>query len=523
VKSSRREDGSVEIHAAEKMTLPGDAAFRLYDTYGLSLDLLEDEGAFRGFRVDREGFERALEEQRTRARASWKAVHKEIASPVFARLAETFRTEPDFYFGAQARDCRIEAIVTGAGSVAEVAPGESAEVVLDRTVIYAESGGQVADTGKFLDNAGAAEVADVLGAYYPVAGLIAHRVVARERLRIGDRVAVHADGARREHIKRNHTGTHLVHAALRSILGTHVKQSGSLNDDAHLRFDFSHFTAVDDEELRDIEQQVNEHILRNLEVTTDIMPIDAALSSGALAFFGDKYPEQNVRVVTIPDSHSPAGFYSKELCGGTHLRHIGETGVFKIISEQSVAAGVRRIEAITGARALEEYQRAAATLRALAQAMNAREEELLAAAERMQQTVRQMDKQLEQARRKAAHSQVDDLAAKAREVKGVSVVAARVADADRGALRQLVDTLRQKLGSGVVVLGTVENGNVALIAGVTRDLAAKVPAGKVIQAVAPLVGGKGGGRPDLAEAGGKDVSGLETALAQVPEIVSSML
>jgi len=501
----------------------GEKAFKLYDTYGLPLDFIADACRDLGISFDEIGFTRELEAQRVRARASWKGVHKETASPVYVKLAETFRTEPDFYFGTHSRDCRIEAIVTKNGLVKEIPAGAEAEIVLDRTVIYSESGGQMADTGAFFDNDQTMEVATVRGAYYPVSGLIAHRIVAKEKLCVGDRVAVAADAARREHIKRNHTGTHLMHAALRYILGTHVKQAGSLVAPDHLRFDFTHFAGVDADELREIEQQVNEQLLSNHEVDTDIMNIDAALASGALAFFGDRYPEANVRVVTIADPAAARGFYSKELCGGTHVRRAGDIGVFKIVGEQSVAAGVRRVEAITGARALEAYQKSAAMLQKLSQALNAGEDELLAAVERMTQTAKQMEKQIDGLKKKAAHSMVDVLLEQARSMKDVRVLAAKLDEIDRLSLRQLVDTLRQRMGSGVVVLGTVENGKVALIAGVTKDLTARIQAGKIIQETAKLVGGSGGGRPDLAEAGGKDTSALPGAMEQVYSIVERML
>src|SRR5437773_8874040 len=267
---------------------------------------------------DDEGFDRAMEEQRKKARASWKGGAKEAANPAYAKLAETFRTEPDFYHGTSVKDSRIEAIITKNGPVNELKAGESGEIVLDRTAIYAESGGQMADTGAFYDNPESQLLADVTGAFYPVAGLVAHKVVAKETLRVGDHVAVVADAERRAQIIRNHSGTHLVNAALRNILGTHVKQAGSLNAPERLRFDFSHFAHVDAEELRDIEQQVNDEIRLNTEIETNVTSLEEALASGALAFFGDKYPEHNVRVVTMADPRAARGFYSKELCGGTH-------------------------------------------------------------------------------------------------------------------------------------------------------------------------------------------------------------
>jgi alanyl-tRNA synthetase len=502
---------------------PGEKAFRLYDTYGLPVDFIRDVVRDAGLIFDEPGFERAMQEQRTRARASWKGTHKEAANPAFAKLAETFKTEPDFYHATCAKDARIEAIITKSGSVNELKAGESGEAVLDRTVIYAESGGQMADTGKFYETSEAQVLAEVTGAYYPVAGLVAHRVTAKETLRVGDRITVIADAERRARIMRNHTGTHLVNAALRNILGTHVKQSGSLNAPERLRFDFTHFAPVDHEELRDIEQQVNDEIRFNSCVETGVMSLEEALNSGALAFFGDKYPESNVRVVTIPDPRSPRGFYSKELCGGTHVKRAGDIGVLKIVSEESVAAGVRRIEAVTGIGALEHYQHQAQTLRDVASRLNVGEDDVLSSVEKLTATARHLEKELEAQKRKGALNQLDDLFGQAQTIKGVKVVVGEVANVDREGLRQLVDSLRQKLGSGVVALGMPDDGKVALIAGVTKDLTAKVHAGKLIQALAKQVGGSGGGRPDLAEAGGKDTSALKSALQSVPGLLEPLL
>jgi alanyl-tRNA synthetase len=512
-----------EFQKTKETVFSGAKAFMLYDTYGLPRDFMEDAARDAGLVFDEAGFERAMLEQRERARASWKGAQKESANPAYAKLAETFHTEPSFYHATCAKDCRIEAIITKSGSVSELKPGLSGEVVLDRTAIYAESGGQVADTGGFFDNSESLRLADVTGAFYPVAGLIAHRVAAIETLHVGDRITVISDAERHSRIIRNHTGTHLVNAALRNILGTHVKQAGSLNAPDRLRFDFSHFAPVDADELRDIEQQVNEEIRLNNPVTTDVMSIEEALNSGALAFFGDKYPESNVRVVTIAEPHSPRGFYSKELCGGTHVRRSGDVGLLKIVGEESVAAGVRRIEAVTGIAALEHYQNQAHTLRELASRLNVAEDSVLASFEKLSQTVKQLEKQLGEQKRKGALNQLDELFASAQTIKGVKVIVGEVANVDREGLRQLADSLRQKLGSGVVVLGMVEDDKVALIAGVTKDLTAKVHAGKVIQALAKQVGGSGGGRPDLAEAGGKDTAGLKSALQGVPAVLEPLL
>ncbi len=510
-----------------RASFPGDKAFRLYDTFGLPVDFISDVLRDQGIAFDPAEFDRAMEEQRTRARASWKGAHKEIASPAFSKLAQTFRTEPDFYFQTVAPDCRIEAILTPAGLVNELPAGAEGEIVLDRTPFYAESGGQTADTGKFWNNERTLELADVRGAYYPVTGLIAHRVLARETLRVGDRVTAVADAARREHNKRNHTATHLMHAALRNILGTHVKQAGSLVAPDRLRFDFSHYAPVDPAELADIEQQVNEQIRLNAEIVTDVTTLDNALASGALAFFGDRYPEQNVRVVTVPDPSSPRGFFTKELCGGTHVRRTGDIGVFKIAVEQSVASGIRRIEALTGEGGLNDYQRARQMLAEVAARLHVGEDDVVPALERLAQGQKQLEKQFEAARRKAAISKLDVLLDAVHTVKDVRVLAAEIEGLDREGLRQLVDPLRQKMGSGVVVLGTIEgdgnNGKVALLASVTKDLTSRLHAGKIVQALAKEIGGQGGGRPDLAEAGGKDTSKLKSALDKVVPLVAQML
>jgi alanyl-tRNA synthetase len=521
----KRLEGELEAIRKDSVasTYPGEKAFKLYDTYGLPKDFIVDAARDLGVEFDEPGFAKAMEEQRTKARASWKGTHKEAANPAFAKIAETFKTEPGFYFGTCAKDCRIEAIITKNGAVNELKGGESGEVVLDRTAIYAESGGQIADTGAFYDNSESRELAEVSGAYYPVAGLVAHRVAAKENLHIGDRVTVIADADRRSRVMRNHTGTHLVHAALRNILGPHVKQAGSLNAPDRLRFDFSHFAPVDAEELRDIEQQVNDEIRLNTELETNVTSLDEALASGALAFFGDKYPEHNVRVVTIPDPRAPRGFYSKELCGGTHVKRIGDIGVVKIVREESVAAGVRRVEAVTGIGALEHFQQQASVLSSVAKQLNVGEDAVLVTVEKLTQTTRQLEKLLTDQRRKGALNQLDELVSKAQAIKGTKVVVGKVEGLDRDGIRQLVDSLRQKLGSGVVVLGQAEDGKVALIAGVTKDLTAKVHAGKVIQTLAKQVGGRGGGRPDLAEGGGEDTKALNSTLGGVPALLEALL
>jgi len=527
LKDIRRDYKTLDLDPAAAVkaghNYPGELAFRLYDTYGLPKDFIEDVCRDEGFTTDWVTFDRAMEEQRAKARASWKGGAKEAASPAYAKIAETFKTEKDFYHSAKTKDARIEAIITKAGSVSELKPGESGEVVLDRTVIYAESGGQISDTGAFYDNSESQLLAEVTGAYYPVAGLVAHKTIAKETLRVCDRVTIVANAERRNRVMRNHTGTHLVHAALRNILGTHVKQAGSLNAPDRLRFDFSHFAHVDAEELRDIEQQVNDEIRHNTQITTDITSLDNALASGALAFFGDKYPDANVRVVTIPDERAPRGFYSKELCGGTHVHNVGDLGVLKIVSEESVAAGVRRIEAVTGIGALEHFQKQAEILSKLQQQLNVGEDAVLAHVEKLSNMVKDLEKELRESRKKVALEAMAKGNAEVQLVKGVKLLVSPVQDVDREQLREILDRLRQQVGSGVVVLASESDGKAALIVGVTKDLTAKVNAGKLLQAMVKPVGGKGGGRPDLAEGGVEGTAALEMALRSVPSLLEPLL
>jgi len=302
-----------------------------------------------------------------------------------------------------------------------------------------------------------------------------------------------------------------------------VKQSGSLVAPDHLRFDFTHFAAVGPDEIAEIEAQVNEEIRRNLEVCTDLMPLDEALASGALAFFGDKYPDANVRVVTIPDAAAPRGFYSKELCGGTHVARIGEIGLFKVIGEQSTSAGVRRIEAISGDEALAQYQKALATLRGAAGLLGSGEDEILSAIQRQNEQIKALERQLEASKRANSATKSAGLLDQVREIKGVKVLAAQVSENDRDSLRQMIDTLRQKLGSGVVILFATNDGKVSVIAGVTKDLTPKLHAGKIVQELAKQLGGSGGGRPDLAEAGGKDTSAIESTLQSIYPLIERSL
>jgi alanyl-tRNA synthetase len=508
--------------------IPGDELFKLHDTFGLRPDFVEDVIKNYALRMDREGYEAEMQKQRERARASWKAVERKAASPIFTELAEGRKTVFDGYAQTTSADCRIVGLVIGGRGGSRTAPtappeisveavgaGEQVEILLDHTPFYAEAGGQVGDVGKLLAPDSDREVAHVTDTYYPVSGLIAHKAVSRDALRVGDLVTTKVDVERRDATRRNHTATHLLHAALRRTLGTHVKQAGSLVAPDRLRFDFTHYAALDEQDLLDVEDLVNEHILKNEEVVTTVMDLDGAVSSGAMALFGEKYADQ-VRVLSIDD-------FSKELCGGTHVRRTGDIGLFKIVSEGSVAAGTRRIEAVTGEGVLKYLRQASETLTLLADSLHAKPEELLPAVEKLAESEKKLRKELEAQQMRRAASQAGDLAKEACEVKGVRVVSARVEVTDRSAMRQMVDDLRAKLQSGVIVLGSVADGKVNLLAAVTKDLTNRLDAGKIVKQAAAYVEGGGGGRKDLAEAGGKNPAKLDESLQAVLSIIEAML
>ncbi|MBZ5542581.1 MAG: alanine--tRNA ligase [Acidobacteriia bacterium] len=496
-------------------SVEGEDLFKLHDTFGLRPDFVEDVVKNYGLTVDRAGYEAEMAKQRERARASWKGAEKKTASPAYRELAEKQKSVFDGYQQVRSEGCQVVALIQKGHIVNEVKPGEEVEIVLDHTPFYAEAGGQVGDVGHFLSPDGTIEVAHIRDTYYPVSGLIAHKAVARDTLRVGDLMTAVVDAERRDAIRRNHTATHLLHAALRKTLGTHVKQAGSLVAPDRLRFDFSHYAAVDEQDLLDIEDLVNEHILKNEEVVTTVMDLDTAVNTGAMALFGEKYADK-VRVLSIND-------FSKELCGGTHVRRTGDIGLFKVATEGSVAAGTRRIEALTGTGVLKELREASQTLALLSQSLRAKPEELVSAAEKLAEAEKKLRKQLESQQMKQAAAQAGDLVDQAKDVKGVRVVSARVDVPDRAAMRQMVDSLRPKLGSGVIVLGSVANGNVALVAAVSKDLTNRLDAGKIVKQAAALVEGSGGGRKDLAEAGGKNAAKLDESLAAIPAIIEKML
>ena len=532
-------------------TLAGEDAFKLYDTFGMPLDFMQDAARDQGITFDRAGFDHAMEEQKSRARASWKGAAKQTANPAYQQLP---KSEFEGYRQTRSDGCEVLAIIHDGQGVQELKAGEAGEVILDHTPFYAEAGGQVGDRGWFYSDDHNTVVADVTGCYYPIQGVRAHQVVmkspllaqnAREKwgtLRVGDRVDAVVDTDIRQATMRNHTATHLLHAGLREVLGKHVKQAGSLVAPRYLRFDFSHFAAVEDEELQDIEDLINKELLRNQKVDTIVdVPIDVAVNEyHAMALFGEKYGDK-VRVVKIGD-------FSTELCGGTHTAATGEIGLIKILKEGSVSSGVRRVEAITGEGSLRhfrmdhELENVVSSLTSPTLSHKPRKDgapssdslhdsetsfspaaALKAELEKKDAEIKRLTRELDQVRMKSASTSTANVGEKIKEVKGVKVLAHRVDNLERAQLRTLVDQLRDKIGSGVVILGSASNGNVALIVGVTKDLTSRVQAGKVIGPVAQKVGGKGGGRPDLAEAGGKDASALDAALDGAYGVVEEML
>ena len=494
--------------------IPGAVSFKLYDTYGLALDEQEEMARERGLAIDREGFEQEMDRQRERARASWKGgVERGAAAPVYQEMLERGRTK---FLGYRefAAASRVRGILLEQQAVAGIEPGTRAELVLDQTPFYAEAGGQVGDRGALYAPAGE-KVAEVETAYQPVTGLTVHKVTALAPLRAGDEVRAEVAGAMRLSTMRNHTATHLLHAALRQVLGAHVKQAGSVVEPPRLRFDFTHYAAMDHAEIEEVERLVNEQILRNTAVGTDVLPLEQAVATGAMALFGEKYGDE-VRVISVPG-------FSKELCGGTHVGRTGDIGVFKIVYEGSISAGVRRIEAVTGEAALRRYQESAAALHRLSGMVRASEPELVEQVERLIAAERALEKEVERLKNKLAQSAAGSLEGQARSFGAVKVLAARLDGMDRQQMRALADSLRNKWKTAVVVLAAAEDANVSIVSAVTKDLAGKVHAGKLVGAVAQAVGGKGGGRPDMAEGGGKDAGALDAALEDVYAAVEKTL
>ncbi|MBA3765608.1 MAG: alanine--tRNA ligase [Acidobacteria bacterium] len=495
---------------------------RLYDTFGTPRDLIRVSLEERGlYTIDEESFndrfELALKEiqrigvkEQTAAKTKTKPIHVSVAQ-------RAGQTEFTGYEGTRLDGARVLALINGEDEVQELKEGEEGEVVLDRTPFYAESGGQVGDTGMFANGDTHTVVNDTVS---PVNGLIVHRVtVERGLLRVDDKVTAQVDAEKRDATRRNHTATHLMHAALREVLGAHVKQAGSVVAPNYLRFDFSHFQPLTREEIAEIERLVNYQILNNEKVQTDVLSLEEAMQSGAMALFGEKYAEK-VRVLTVPG-------FSKELCGGTHVRATGDIGLFKITSDESIASGTRRIRAVTGADAFTRFQETEALVDQVATELRTSRAEIQATVERLQEELKKARRESEELRLKLATGAVGAASAngnEAREVApGVRVLAREASGLDAAGMRQLSDTLLARINSGVVVLGRSTDGKVSLIVRTSPDLLKRVPAGQVIKELAPIIGGRGGGKPDMAEGGGSQPEKLAEALEASYGVVERLL
>jgi alanyl-tRNA synthetase len=467
--------------------IPGDTVFRLYDTYGFPSDLTADIARERGLTIDVQGFDVAMEAQRTRARS---------ASQFAADYSGSVQVEGATRFTGYEQlegEATVDALIHDGALVDHLESGQSGQIILDRTPFYAESGGQAGDRGRLESARARFEVEDTRkqgAAVFVHIGTLTEGV-----LRKGDRVNALVDSVRRQATILNHSGTHLLHAALRQVLGSHVQQKGSLVEAERLRFDFSHYEPVTPEQLQEIETLVNDQIRANAQAETRLMSMDEAMESGAMALFGEKYGDE-VRVLSIGD-------FSVELCGGTHVAHAGDIGLLRITSETGIASGVRRIEAVTGARALQWVRENERRLARVAELVKGNREDVDERVGQMLEKSRQLEKELQQLKGKLASTQGSDLASRAVEIDGIKVLAVRMDGADNKVLRDTLDQLKNKLASAAVVLATVDGEKISLVAGVTRDQTNRLKAGELVNMVATQVGGKGGGRPDMAQAGGR--------------------
>ena len=495
-----------DLAALQGKVIAGDTVFKLYDTYGFPMDLTADIARERGLTIDTEGFESAMDAQRTRAREA-----SQFGSDYSGNLqieGETTFTGYEQLSG----ESRITALFHEGAAVDQLTSGQAGIVILEQTPFYAESGGQVGDHGRLESGSARFEVHDTRkqGGVNTHVGTVTEGV-----LRVNDTVNAWVDSERRQAIILNHSGTHLLHAALRAVLGDHVQQKGSLVDPERLRFDFAHYEPVTKEQLAKIEHLVNGQIRANATAETRVMSMDDAVQSGAMALFGEKYGDK-VRVLSIGD-------FSVELCGGTHVQHAGDIGVLKITAETGIASGVRRIEAVTGDVALQWLDNGEAHLQRITELVKGTRDDVADKVAQLQDKNRSLEKELQQLKGKLASSQGSDLAAQAVEINGIKVLAARMEGADTKVLRDTLDQLKNKLGSAAVVLGAVEGKKVTLVAGVTKDQTGTIKAGELVNQVATQVGGKGGGRPDMAQAGGNQPENLDAALASVPAWVQQQL
>lgn len=501
-----------ETKQKNQKTLSGEKVFKLYDTFGFPVDLSQELAEEEGIKVDEKGFYKELEKQRQQARLSWKGEAKKKEKEVYQKLKH-LPTEYVGYEKTTVPETEIIAIMKKGEKVNQLKENEKGEIFLRKTPFYTEAGGQVGDTG-ILKNPHFSGIVEKT--YSPLPGVVAHQVkVVGGNTYLHDLVEASVDVSRRKAISRNHTATHLLHASLRYYLGDHVKQSGSLVSPSHLRFDFTHFSPLSKAELKEIEDLINRKIRENLRVETKITTLEEGLKQGAVAIFEEKYGEK-VRMVTIGD-------FSKELCGGVHVQTTGEIGLFKIVSESSVAAGMRRIEAVTGEKALEYIQETEELLYLIQQKINSSRNELLNQIDKLKEALREREKESKSLRQKLAHFRYQKKEDQVKKVKGISVLVQKVEGLTKAELRQLADSLKQKLGSGIVILGTSQDKKVYLITAVTKDLIDRIKANEFIQKIAPLVNGGGGGRADFAQAGGSKPENLNQTLKKSYNILENML
>ncbi|HTP04456.1 MAG TPA: alanine--tRNA ligase [Nitrospirota bacterium] len=497
------------IKAEKKNGIPGDVLFKLYDTFGFPLDLVADMARDMGLKLDEEGYRKAMQEQRVKARAAWAGSGEAKVKPVYKEVAGGISKPAFTGYDILQDNGQIIAIIKGDKSVTEVREGDEAELIMDRTPFYAESGGQVGDKGDVLGEGAKFSVNDTVK---PYEDLIVHRGrLKKGTLKVGDTVLARVDEESRGDTARHHTATHLLHAALRYVLGDHVKQAGSLVAPDRLRFDFAHYTALTDRELNRLEELINEHIIENHPVETIVMDIDQAVASGAVALFDEKYGDR-VRVVTVKD-------VSKELCGGTHTHASGDIGVFKIISEVGIAAGVRRIEAVAGRHAYRAFKREEQSIMDIAQLLKASDLDVVPRVEKLVAQVKGLEKELDQFKHKLQSSQAGDVVGGAQVIDGIKVLTKRADGMDPKDLRDFGDKLRDKLGSGILALGSVKDEKVSIIVMVSKDLTSRFHAGQMIKEMAAILGGTGGGKPDLAQSGGKDPAKLDAALDALYAII----
>ncbi|CAN5706286.1 alanine--tRNA ligase [soil metagenome] len=510
--------------AAGNKVVPGDEAFKLYDSLGMPLDFIEDLASQRGLALDREGYEHAMEGQRVKARAgsSFKTAARGLSFALSPELEKAFDAAGDVFEGydsTQVKGVPVLGLFDETGQPArELGPGSHGYVAVARTPFYVESGGHVSDTGRIVGAAAEATVDRIVkqGGSRP---RLHHVKVERGTFRPGEVVAAEVIDEVRDATRRNHTATHLLHAALRQVLGTHVKQAGSLVAPDRLRFDFVHFSAVTRQQLDEIERIVNAQVVRNTPVTTEVRSAEEAMASGAMARFGEKYGDR-VRVVNVPE-------FSMELCGGTHVRATGDIGAFIITEESGVAAGVRRIEAQTGTGVIEWIQQQRQQIGAVVGALNVAPHQAVESIQRLQADARRLTREVDALKMKVALGGASGTSSSSGDepqvIEGVKVIAKRVAGLEKAALRGLSDTLRDRLGSGVVILASETEGKVALVVAVSKDLTTRIKAGTLVKSLAPIVGGTGGGRPDFAEAGGKDPSRIDEMLGLAGNMISSVL